>query len=498
MVSSSSSSPAPAASPSQGSVPPWSAPLARVHRELRALTLRWASGASIDEGRAGALRAEAARLNHAHYRAHIPAYRRLCAQAGITTDDVELATLKGELMMPDDVFKSYPQQLLDEADYAGMTRWLGRISDLGPTLDGAFDAEGLTCIDDWIEALEDFGVHLVFSSGTSGHMSFVPRDEAAWAALTETPRLYIPAAVAARGTLGWLKPLALSLLGRHASPATFSALVDRVGLSDFDGFFLNFSGGNQGVQLAGRRVADLTRRAVFLYDTPMSPAAVRAIVRGPRTERERALADGFLATTVRDKEQSYRRLGRELETSVAAGQKVLLFGTPWLVLEQCRRIEKERGQLTLPTGSLVVFGGGWKAFDGSRVPREELVGLIGRVLGVPPAAVMEGYSMTEINALLIRCPEEVYHVPPFLEVDVYDEELRPLEASEDDGTRAGTLGVLDPFATSYPGFLMTGDFVRLSHAPCRCGLSGPTVHEVQRAAGREVKGCGGIMAAVNA
>ena len=54
------------------------------------------------------------------------------------------------------------------------------------------------------------------------------------------------------------------------------------------------------------------------------------------------------------------------------------------------------------------------------------------------------------------------------------------------------------WAVSYPGFLITGDNVHRTSSPCPCGLDGDTLLSVGRAAGAEVKGCGGIMASVNA
>jgi hypothetical protein len=91
-------------------------------------------------------------------------------------------------------------------------------------------------------------------------------------------------------------------------------------------------------------------------------------------------------------------------------------------------------------------------------------------------------------------------VPPHLETIILDDALEPAKGGRngegDDVT--GILGVMDPFAVSYPGFLVTGDDVRKTTAQCPCGLPGDTFLKVGRAAGAEVKGCGGIMATVNA
>ncbi len=60
-------------------------------------------------------------------------------------------------------------------------------------------------------------------------------------------------------------------------------------------------------------------------------------------------------------------------------------------------------RLALPAGSLILFGGGWKGFDGERIPRPLLVAMIADRLGLDEARILEGYSMTEINVFTVRC-----------------------------------------------------------------------------------------------
>src|SRR5205823_2409995 len=163
---------------------------------------------------------------------------------------------------------------LEKRDFAGMTRWVRRISDR----DVAFDASSIQDLDRWIDELEKTGLHLVFSSGTSGRMSFVPRHDETWDAFMAVPYLYVPALLAHRGIIPRGKKILLHLLAKHTAPATFLRTVQKLALRDFDGFFLNFSGGNQGIQLVGRETAKLTRSACFLYERAMSPAAIRAII----------------------------------------------------------------------------------------------------------------------------------------------------------------------------------------------------------------------------
>ena len=157
---------------------------------------------------------------------------------------------------------------------------------------------------------------------------------------------------------------------------------------------------------------------------------------------------------------------------------------------------QEAGAPALREGSVVTLGGGWKSFEGQRVDRPALCALIEAALGVPAARVLEAYAMVELNTPLMRCGDGRYHVPPILEPYLFDEALLPLAAGAD---VTGTFGFMDPTATSYPSFLVTGDEVRLMREACPCGLVGPTLlGEVRRAPGHEVRGCGGILATVRA
>ena len=101
--------------------------------------------------------------------------------------------------------------------------------------------------------------------------------------------------------------------------------------------------------------------------------------------------------------------------------------------------------------------------------------------------------MTEINMLMLRCQFGRFHIPPLIEPVIFDTELAPREGTD----ISGAFGFLDPMAVSYPGFIITGDYVHLVDGECRCGLSGPAVTRIERISGTEVKGCGGVMGSIH-
>jgi Acyl-protein synthetase, LuxE len=459
------------------------------HEKLLKDAMRWASGAPFDAEGARRSRREAVLQNHRHYRSRIPLYREIADRAGVS-DDAPFEVLVHSMLLPDGIFKSYPQSLLDRGDFSGMNQWLRTIfhDDVK-----ASSVEHET-IDDWLASLEGRGIHAVYSSGTSGNLSFVPRDAYSWWLFREGPLHYTPLLLARRGTVGKAKASLAAFAGRTLSPTRFRQIFKRLGFRDFDGIFLNFSGGNQGTQIVGQELAKRVRKANFLYPSRISATAIRALTRGHRSAAERTQTDNFLDATVRRKEENYERMIHATRTAIEDGQRLMVFGAPFSVKEFCDRILASGKRMALPAGSIVGYGGGWKTFTGEALSEPALHDLIESAIGVKRQFVVDGYSMTEIGAVMLKCEHGRFHVPPHLETIILDDALDPVDG--DDIT--GILGVMDPFAVSYPGFLITGDNVHRSRRPCPCGLGGETILSISRASDAEVKGCGGIMATVNA
>ena len=78
----------------------------------------------------------------------------------------------------------------------------------------------------------------------------------------------------------------------------------------------------------------------------------------------------------------------------------MIFGTPPLVRELCVRVSGTPP--TLPRGSLVVTGGGWKG--GQSLQLDALLELVTSRLGVPASHIVDTYGTTELNAYLCAAP----------------------------------------------------------------------------------------------
>jgi acyl-protein synthetase LuxE len=172
-----------------------------------------------------------------------------------------------------------------------------------------------------------------------------------------------------------------------------------------------------------------------------------------------------------------------LGEAAARERPVLVFGPPPRVNELCARAGERRMRRLAP-GSMVATGGGWKGAHA--VAPAQLTARIEDALGVPAGRVVDTYGAAELNCVLVRCPHERYHVPPLLRAVVLDDLLVPVEAAD----AQGRLGFLDPFALSYPGFVIPGDVGQLVEGRCRCGLGGTAIAgTIERAHDEPARGC---------
>lgn len=208
---------------------------------------------------------------------------------------------------------------------------------------------------------------------------------------------------------------------------------------------------------------------------------IQSVVRGllkraARTHHLDALA--LAETPGPESERAWEGGLRFVAAAAEAGRPLTVLGTPAAVEQLCERALER--PVRLSSGITVVTGGGWK---GARTPEPDHLGtLVRRTLG--NADLVDVYGAAELNCYLVGCPHGRYHVPPLVRAVVLDDLLVPLQGGD------GLLGFLDPFALSYPGFVIPGDTGRLVDGACACGLSGPAVKgPIERAPTYAARGC---------
>jgi hypothetical protein len=443
---------------------------------------------TYDALQAREFRKEAILLNHASYVRNIPIYKKLAQEEGIS-EITDLETIKQKLILSDDIFKSYSQKWLDALDFNKMNLWLSSICLKRINT----DCSGLKTTDEWLDAVEKAGISVTYSSGTSGTFSFVPRDTENWTLTKTANTCYLAALLTDLIAQSALSRFPIKQAVSMLSPQNFMKVIGRKEFRNFDAFFLGFKQGRMGNQVLMQELAPIFRKHFSLYDIDITASTLRALRRGAQSEDENRLVDNFQNQVINQHYQSYLRLIEKIKASNDDGQKIFIFGAPYQFKELCEALSMCNDKIVLNEGSLIFFGGGWKSFDGEIMQRKELVQNISGCFKLPQERILEGYSMTEISMLMIRCNCGRFHIPPIIEPVIFDEALNPLNGKD----LRGTFGFLDPLATSYPGFIISGDQVHLVDDKCECGLVGPAVSEIGRARNRDIKGCGGIMGSVS-
>jgi phenylacetate-coenzyme A ligase PaaK-like adenylate-forming protein len=406
---------------------------------------------SIPPEKAEQNRFEAIKESVQHHYTKSRFYHELCKEYKFAPDDLkESEDLKKIPMVPDTFFKEYPKE-----HPKSVFEWLQKIStvDIG---DYNYRGRNMQGFLRWTEnRLEGLVNH---SSGTTGNYSLMFRDKVTY------QRFYY----AAVKTLLEIPPTLED--NPHyvypGSPNTFLTI----------GRWLSEGG------------------KVFAKDH-----------RHFLTEREISMTIARLMSTGYAKNFKEKLILRKLKKAMIKGEKKLLdllqkldkkheqtiiISPPFQLFSMMMIMEKEDIHLDLGESNSVVFtGGGWKIFEDKKVPLEEFAGLVEKTLGIPPSSYVDVYGMSEMNGLAISCEAGYKHLHPWIHPMVLDDN------EGDVGFGAfGRFAFLDPVAHSYPGYIMTGDRVKLLKRCPVCDKTGFVLEsDISRMAGSEAKGCANLM-----
>nr|WP_248843267.1 hypothetical protein [Streptomyces virginiae] len=167
---------------------------------------------------------------------------------------------------------------------------------------------------------------------------------------------------------------------------------------------------------------------------------------------------------------------------------VIVLGPPALMLEMAEEYYNLHSTApSFPAKSFLVTAGGWKGRQAENIAPVDFRSKVQHLMNVVhPSQIRDSYNMVELNSVLHECEEHEKHVPPWLMVQARDPKLgTPLQNSD----VVGILAFLDPSATSYPGFILSDDFGTVEESPCPCGRVTERVRISRRISRIEARGC---------
>jgi long-chain-fatty-acid---luciferin-component ligase len=396
----------------------------------------------LDE--AHAMQLMAIKYAFAHHYDHNKFYHKYCREKNVSPDDIKTNDDLDKIpLIPDLTFKRRPSG----KDFAF---WLATVF-TGEVPNIFIDSADPT-LDDTINAFEVAGIKVRHSSGTSGMMTFIPKDT------TTIDRAHYGMAKTAVSFYDYFLDHALMCFPHPAKASlAISAEIDIT--------------------------AKLTRNAHYLLDFDMSAGTIQRAMGDDK--KPQAISRPSLQSDVQ--QRTIARIVHCLERLSKTEETFVLVGAPFLLLNMINGLQEEGRSFELGERGLVATGGGWRINENARIPLADFRKQVQDVLGIPETHCYDGYSSTELNEVFLQCPEGHYrhlphtHLKPF----VLGEDLTPLGYGE-----WGRFAFLDALANSYPGFFITGDRVRMLERCPVCDRLGPVLDpEIERAKGEEVRGC---------
>lgn len=375
-------------------------------------------------------------------------YRGFCLEHEVTPDDIRCPEdLDLIPLISDRFFKEHPSG----RDFAA---WIGNI--YTGDLPRVVIHQPEPSFEQVIKAFNDAGLVIAYSSGTSGRQTVIPRDRLTYnlseyaIARTATTMMYPYWKYQMSGYLLMPNPRKTNVYAGKVCGIYFDAIADvRVAID--------------------RQIPANVVRMTMTDEKGLIPSFVRLFY---RLSSRRVVS----------------RIIQWLESHRESDVTLAMVGAPFLVWSVMNRLRKEGRSFDFKDRLGILTGGGWKVYENQRLPAEGFRQMAQEILGVMPEVCLDLYGMVEGNGWMVQCPEGHYlHLPyTYYRGMVLGPDYRPLGYGE-----WGRFAFLDASALSYPGFIVTGDWVRmLEHCPV-CDRPGPVLEpEIRRASGEDIRGCG--------
>jgi hypothetical protein len=396
----------------------------------------------LDEAQDMQLKAIKFMFTH-HYNNNV-FYRKYCEMRNVRPDDIRTVDDFDKIpLIPDTTFKQYPSG----KDFA---RWLATVftGRLPKIIIKGFNPT----YDDVINAFNAAGLAVMYSSGTSGRHTFIPRDMTTFKAAEYA---------IAKSRASMLAQSDDHILLLTPNPKKTNLFIGRV---------TSFS-------------YELYRDVQYAVDSAITAEVTQKAMSGNEGLNGKAppSVQSGMQQRIVDKTVQWLEYFDKTEESIR------LSSPPFMLSSVLNALQMEGKHFDFGERGNVATGGGWKINEYARVPHVDFRKQVQDVLGIPETRCLDLYGMVEANGFMTQCPEGHYlHIPyTYFKPFVLDSNLLPAGYGE-----WGRFAFLDALAQSYPGFIISGDRVRMLERCPVCDRPGPVLEpEVERAKGEEVRGC---------
>lgn len=395
------------------------------------------------------LQNDAAREMFLEMRSKIPVLDNRARECGLVGDP-EVENLPS-LLLAHSSYKSYPQSFIARGRWSELRQWLSMVS-TEDFLD--VDLTGVADIDAFLDRMWESGYTISTSSGTSGKVSFLPknlRDLAIWRNCLSRFRGPLPNTVTADQ-------------GRHffgigpGSGATTSAysmgfFCEDFGRPDSRHLLMN-------EKLSVAKLGQMAELRVKMQNGTALPDEIRQM-------QEEAARQGQVT------EEQFDALANKL-MAVRHEPIFIQAMTPQLVDLVARLKAKGVGEGEFHPQSIVGYGGGNKHFTLPEDWETQVKAFFGKVV------YSKAYGMTEMNWSCPHCSAGHYHIPPIIIPYVLERDGSRL-VSPHSGLVRGRMGFIDVSTQIRWGGMISGDEVEVDlDGNCPCGHRSANIRSVRR------------------
>jgi acyl-CoA synthetase (AMP-forming)/AMP-acid ligase II len=354
------------------------------------------------------------------------------------------------LLMPHDIYKSYPVSLLAKGKFDALNTWLSRLTRHDPC---RVDVSACDSIDSWLTKLRDeTPLDVATSSGSTGTCSFFPKSKADYRVSVMGLRVQLAQQYGSDPRPGDIDdPIhAVVPLYRdgHASTGAFPKYIREAFCKGDDSKLhtaFDFKISSDLMWLAARLRAAAAKGDASKVEVP--PAMLAR-----REEWEKSQAEAPARQM-----EFINRMVTEL-----TGERVFAMGTSNMFYAVAKRGLEQGIRASFSPDSVLMGGGGAKGVPLPDDLEEVICGFFGF------ERMTSGYGMTEMNSFSILCEHDHYHMLPW--VTVYQLDLDTGQPLPRKGVQTGRAAFFDMTQDSTWGGLVTGDLVTIDwDNTCACG-----------------------------
>jgi hypothetical protein len=309
-------------------------------------------------------------------------------------------------------------------------------------------------VDSWLGRLDEHGMIVGHSTGTTGKLSFIPRSKVEWPAWQAA---YFQAMRASTGVDSRKEHIPnVSVSGYRSG----HQMMTKMG------------------KLFGQQEAGGDANRHLLYDYPLSSDLLSLAARLQDAETRGELGQLEIDPRLLEERAQLIEASRHRERDMLSwfakqveqfrGQRVRVGGTSADLVRLALAGRKEAIVCEFAPDSILTCGGGMKGFRDAPADWEDVVK---DFFGIDRLSSM--YGMSEFMGQAPLCSAGYFHFMPFTIPIVLDEDAKPFPT---EGVHTGRLAVFDLLAETYWGGFISGDRVTMHwDEDCACGWKGPRI-----------------------